>query len=284
MRSCWRAAGASCGFAGAALAPGLLLLALWKQRGLGQLPLFASGGAGDHALAAIGVPLPSDPLASISRYVHIDWTHLRQNRDSLREFFWAVRPLEWVPIAGLLALGRRSWPKAVLVTGWFVAFLIVKGTATDSNVEDASFFRLMMPSFPAFVLLLAVDPAAGTEARRDDRRPLPACDRHHAGAGRAIVAVRCALRPDPPGRPRGNPGPGRPEDGEKRRPAHEHSGQRGASALGPAGGRAHELSWTAPYHGPVGVFYTILRSRPSTRIRPTPTSGPCSRASRAGRG
>jgi Dolichyl-phosphate-mannose-protein mannosyltransferase len=51
--------------AGAALAPGLLLTLLWKQRGLGQVPLFASGGDdGDHVLAAIGLPGTSTSTGS----------------------------------------------------------------------------------------------------------------------------------------------------------------------------------------------------------------------------
>jgi hypothetical protein len=55
----------------------------------------------------------------------VNWTQLRENRDSLREFFWAVRPFEWVPMAGVLAIGRRSWPKAVLIAAWFVALLLI---------------------------------------------------------------------------------------------------------------------------------------------------------------
>jgi hypothetical protein len=256
-------------FGGAALAPGLLLLVLWKQRGLGQLPLFASGGGGDHAVAAIGVPLPSDPLASISRYVHIDWTHLRQNRDSLREFFWAVRPLEWVPIAALLALGRRSWPKAVLITGWFAAFLIVKGTAADSNVEDASFFRLMMPSFPAFVLLLAAIPLLVPKLGQTIAARFPPATGTTWRLNRAIVAcgalfvliplvVLAATRPQA--------GPKTVKNDAQHTSIPVSGGLRLSAR--PAGGRT-TLSWTAPYHGSVGVFYTVLRSKPKY---PDPTN------------
>ena len=72
-------------------------------------------------MAAIGAAAPVGSLFSpIHRYVDLDWHHLHQNIDGVREFFWAVRPLEFVPLAGLLAIGRRSWPKAVLVFGWFV--------------------------------------------------------------------------------------------------------------------------------------------------------------------
>ena len=46
---------------GATVLPGLLLVVLWKQRGLGSQPLFASGG--DGTLAALGLPLAFGALA-----------------------------------------------------------------------------------------------------------------------------------------------------------------------------------------------------------------------------
>src|SRR5207249_11658118 len=94
----------------------------------------------------------------LHRYVHVDWGVMRQNLDVLREVFWSVRPLEWIPFAGAIAIARRSIPKALLVSGWFAAFLVVKGTDPRARVEDASFFRLMMPSLPAYLLLLAAMP------------------------------------------------------------------------------------------------------------------------------
>lgn len=142
----------------AAMIPGLFILALWKQRGLGDLPAFASYG-GNGSVAAAGVNFPFASLTSpFSRYLDLNWGHLHQNMDGVREFFWAVRPLEFIIPAGFLAIGRRSWPKAVLVAGWFATFFVIKGTADEASIEDASFFRLLMPSFPAFLLLLACIP------------------------------------------------------------------------------------------------------------------------------
>jgi hypothetical protein len=140
----------------AAMVPGLLLLALWKERGLGQLPAFASlgGNQGQPATVAAGLPLES-LTTPFHKYIDLNWGQLHRNIDGVREFFWAVRPLEFVPLAGLLAIGRRSWPKAVLVFFWFTIFFFAKGSSDQANVEDASFFRLLMPSFPAFLLLLA---------------------------------------------------------------------------------------------------------------------------------
>ena len=33
---------------------------------------------------------------------------------------------------------------------WFAAFFVIKGTVDEASIEDASFFRLLMPAFPAF--------------------------------------------------------------------------------------------------------------------------------------
>jgi hypothetical protein len=145
-----------------ALVPGLIVLAVWKQRGLGEIPAFSStgaGGGGGLRTAAISADVPlTSVLSPVDKYVHLDWHHLQQNIDGVREFFWAVRPLEFIVVAGFLAIGRRSWPKAVLIFGWFITFLLIKGTNAKANIEDASFFRLLMPSFPAFLLLLAAIP------------------------------------------------------------------------------------------------------------------------------
>jgi dolichyl-phosphate-mannose-protein mannosyltransferase len=249
-------------FAGAALVPALLLTALWKQRGLGQLPLFTGGAGGDPMLAALGMPVPHAPLASLSRYVNIDWDHLRLNRDQLREFFWSVRPLEWLPIAGLLALGRRSWPKAGLVTAWLVAFLVVKGTAENSSVEDASFFRLMMPSFPAFVLLLAAIPLlvpklGDTIAGRFP--PGPANPRRLEWTI-AVVAVIFVLIPLVVlAATRVQVGQRTVKNEAQHTSIPVSNGLRLSAR--PSGGRT-TLSWSSSYHGPVGVYYAVLRSRP----------------------
>ena len=54
----------------AALVPGLFLLALWKQRGLGELPAFASMGGSGGSMAAIGADAPIGSLFSpVHRYV-----------------------------------------------------------------------------------------------------------------------------------------------------------------------------------------------------------------------
>jgi hypothetical protein len=245
---------------GAAIVPGVLLVVLWKQRGLGTQPLFAAGGP---SVAALGLPLPGGLLAAFGRYVNIDWEHLRENRDSLREFFWAIRPLQWVLIAGVLAIGRRSWPKAALVALWLGAFLVVKGTSDQASVEDASFWRLMMPSFPAFVFLLASVPLlvpklGGAIAARFP--PSSAARPRQLTCLIAAVAVLFVLVPVVVlAATHVQVGPTTVKNDA------EHTSIPVGGGLDLSGRRVGGrvlLGWTAPYRGNVDIFYAVLRSRP----------------------
>jgi hypothetical protein len=130
------------------LAPALLTLALWKYRGLGQ---FAAAPVEPIRLAGG----PADLLHRIYSPKLGSWEHLREVLDSLREHFWIARVLEWLPVAGCIGLLARSRRGFLLIGTWFTAFLLVKGTYFAASVEDASFFRLMMPAFPAYALLAA---------------------------------------------------------------------------------------------------------------------------------
>ncbi len=138
----------------AGMAPALIALALWKDKGLGYLPAFNSaGGAARIAAGAHG----ATPLAALnlSKYFRLDWHHLHETMLALREHFWSARVIEWLVIAGAIGLLRRSLRAGLLVGGWFAAFIVVKGTYDQASVDDASVFRILMPAFPAFILLLA---------------------------------------------------------------------------------------------------------------------------------
>jgi hypothetical protein len=128
----------------AGLAPALLTLALWKYRGLGEL---AAAPAEPMRLAGGGL------LDRLHRPELNSWSHLHQVTLGFREHFWVARVIEWLPLAGLTALLLRSWRGFLLVGTWFVAYLLVKGTYVLASLDDASFFRLLMPAFPAYVLL-----------------------------------------------------------------------------------------------------------------------------------
>ena len=143
---------------GLALLPALAALAIWKQRGLGELPLFALG---THVLAAGGFSLPEPPslLASLGgKYVNIDWHRIDQNLVALREFFWNSRLLQLLPLFGVVAVLRRSVPAAALLGGWFAAFFVIKGSNQYATIDSGAFFRFLLPALPAYFLLVVAIP------------------------------------------------------------------------------------------------------------------------------
>jgi hypothetical protein len=136
----------------AGLAPAIATLALWKYRGLGYLPLFQAHGGVKLALGAHEDLVAFNPL---HKYVHFDFHKLNLNLLGIKEHFWSMRVVEWLVIAGLIGLSRRSLTAFLVVGGWFAAFVLTKATYAGASTDDASVFRIMMPSYPAFILLLA---------------------------------------------------------------------------------------------------------------------------------
>jgi hypothetical protein len=133
---------------GCALAPAVLALAIWKERGLGSVPLFGSATGGVRLAAG------SSPVTAFAfdRYLDFDWGIVHQNLLQLREVFWSKTLVEWTAFAGAFALLRRSWRKGVVVAIWFAAYFLAKGGSPFSSVYAGSFFRLLEPAYPAFVL------------------------------------------------------------------------------------------------------------------------------------
>jgi hypothetical protein len=156
----------------AAIAPSVLVLALWKERGLGTLPAFAL----DQAQLAAGSTAAVLDI-DFDRYIEIDVDHWRDQMNELREFFWSARLAQWAPVAGLLAVLRvRRGAIATLLAGWLGAFLVVKGFSPRASIEANTFWRLLMPAWPAYLLLFASVPLLiPTLARRlgDRLRPSP---------------------------------------------------------------------------------------------------------------
>jgi hypothetical protein len=133
----------------ALLVPALVTLAVWKKIGLGTIPALS---APDIRVAA-GSGLAPQP-ASLNRYFPFDWDTFSTNLDQLREVGWSLRLVEWLTIAGILGLVRRAPVYGVMVGAWFTSYLLFKGGASGrASVEQMSFFRFIMPAFPAFVLL-----------------------------------------------------------------------------------------------------------------------------------
>ena len=238
----------------AGMAPPMILLLLWKVRGLGDLPVFAApetylaAGAG---LGLLGV--------DVGRYVDYDLDVFRSNMANLREWFWSVRLLQWIPFAGALAVGRRSLPIAGLLAGWFFGFLMTKGTVVQATVESGSFFRLMMPAFPAYFLLFAAIPLLVPGVVRRIREAAPAPPRPLGG--RALVALTVVfvavplaliVAPKPATlEPSAISVNGIPVPVDER-----------IEVSVTADGKRRMLSWTAPSYGSTKTFYRIFRNKP----------------------
>ena len=237
---------------GIGLAPPLLLLALWKVRGLGTLPVFAfeetrlAGGATVGAL-------------DVNRYLDLDWANLRQNMANLREFFWSVRVLQWLPLAGAFAVARRSVPAAGLLAGWFAAFLLIKGTPAQSTVESGSFFRLLMPAYPAYFLLAASIPLLlPGVVRRIPARLLPGEPRRLGRRALAAVAVAFVALPlvaVAAPRPLSRERPDSITVGPILTPVDS-----GIDVRVEARGARRTLTWTHRDFGSTEVFYRVFRT------------------------
>ena len=138
-----------------ALVPSLLALALWKYRGLGHLPLLSST---QTAIAAGHEPSPLLTGSTFSRYLDLDWARLKDNVVQLHEFLPALPLLAALPVAGAVGALRRSLPGALLLLGWVGAFILVKGTSDQANIEGGTLLRLFLPGLPPLVILTALIP------------------------------------------------------------------------------------------------------------------------------
>jgi hypothetical protein len=172
-----------------ALAPSVLVLVYWKDKGLGYLPAVAPAEVRVAASVALSVDL--------DRYLELDLEHWRQQMNYLREFFWSARVAQWAPIAGLLAVLRvRRGAIAALLAGWLGAFLLVKGFSPRADIQANTFWRLLMPAWPAYLLLFAAIPLlVPTFARRLGGRLEPPAPSRIRPRWIVIVAVVTVLVP-----------------------------------------------------------------------------------------
>jgi hypothetical protein len=177
---------------GAAIVPSLLVLALWKERGLGRIPALGL----DEAHLAVGATTTAIS-ADLNQYLDFDVDHWLNQMDQLREFFWSARVAQWAPVAGLIAIVRvQRSAIAALLAGWLAAFLVVKGFSPRATIESGSFWRLLMPAWPAYLLLLASIPLlVPTLARRLGERMRAPSSRTVASRWVAVVAVVTVLVP-----------------------------------------------------------------------------------------
>jgi hypothetical protein len=140
----------------AAVAPAVATLTLWKYKGRGDIPLFSNSLGQTHLAAGAHVSLPVGDSYFHRIPIHLsDW---KRNMSNLREFFWSARVAQWAPLAGAIAVARRSLPAAGLLLGWMLGVVFVKGSSNVASIEANSFWRLVMPGLPAWGILTASVP------------------------------------------------------------------------------------------------------------------------------
>jgi hypothetical protein len=245
-------------FAGALL-PGLLVLAVWKYRG-GQ----ASSIEAEAVRLAAGPTLAAEPAPLADRFgefLPLDREHLNDHFTLFREFFWSARLLEFLPLAGAVAVARRSVPIAVLLATWLGAYFVVKGSAPAATVESGSFWRLLMPAWPAYFVLAAALPLLVPRfgARLAAAVPPPAASTQRRRLALVVVAALAFAAPAaafavlPDDDTRTNM---RIEARSLLLPVDDRI-RLTASSL-PDGGI--DLRWSHPSHGGARSFYVVLRS------------------------
>ena len=175
-----------------AIVPALVVLVAWKYRGLGDVPAFAL----EQSRMAAGSGLLGVEL-NLDRYFELDFDHWRTQMDQLREFFWSARLAQWAPLAGLLAVLRvRRGAIAALLGGWLAAYLVVKGFSPRADIQANTFWRLLMPAWPAYLLLFASIPLLiPTLARRLGERLQPSQSPAIAPRWIVVAAVLCVALP-----------------------------------------------------------------------------------------
>jgi hypothetical protein len=155
----------------------LLALAVWKQRGLGTIPL-GSDALGGSATLAGGLPGSGAGLPVAAIHLGVSAGRLHTQFGDLREVFFSVLLLAWFAVAGAVGALRRSPSRGLFVVVWFAGYCLVKtGASSTAQVPSASFFRIAEPGLPAYLLLalstVFLLPRAGRAWRE---RPVPAAD------------------------------------------------------------------------------------------------------------
>ena len=125
----------------AALVPATLTYLLWSERGSGQVSLL----------------LPHHDFS---------WALLKLNWTYLQTSSWSPRVLEWIAVAGFVALLKRAPAKALFFGAWLGAYALAEGASPGLRAEHAPFWHLLMPAFPAFCALTASLPLLWPRAER----------------------------------------------------------------------------------------------------------------------
>lgn len=76
----------------------------------------------------------------------------------LREYLWSQRVLQWIPLAGVIAVARRSVPLALALGAWVGGYALFRLAQPGNGVENGELFRAFLPALPAYVLLASALP------------------------------------------------------------------------------------------------------------------------------
>jgi hypothetical protein len=257
----------------AGLAPSLLALTVWKWRGLGYLPIFRAEPGSRVAMGPAAVQLPG----RLGQYIPLSWSHFATNFGSLQEHFWSARVVEWLVLAGIVGLARRSWPACCFAGGWFMVFFIIKGSSPQGNLEDASLLRMLIPAIPAFVLLMAALPflLPGIPQRA---KPTPI---RSWGTPRLRLTLAIAATMLFAAVPIGLAGIARPVGGGA---TDYYSGSAGpVPATLPVDLTVHgtrvRMTWPSAKPGSARVFYDVSRALPTCLAKTSNVPGPSGRDS-----
>ena len=278
----WRSAAA---FA-AGIAPCLIALTVWKWRGLGYVPLFHA----QHSVRVAAASVLAVPLGGLNlgNYIHLDWSQFGGNLGSLQEHFWSKRVIEWLVIAGILAMARRSVALGLFVGGWFLAFTIVKGPepvpgTSRTGASCACFCRRRRHSSscsPRSRFSFPVRRNGWAPRHRPGRGQRSACEQRCSLAGFAVfavvpAAVACSREASGAFFLFGVLGAGRPDPDRQRLRDQRGAGARGSPPhldCSPCRRCADLLPGAPPTGGP-GSRRARLHHRPGPPPLPTKSPG-----------
>jgi hypothetical protein len=87
--------------------------------------------------------------------VAFGWHQMGQSLDSVREFSWSRRLLEYLPLAGVVGLARRSGPAAAFFAVVLVATVILP---LSRPLGLTGYLLVIVPGIPTYWLLTASIP------------------------------------------------------------------------------------------------------------------------------
>jgi hypothetical protein len=88
-------------------------------------------------------------------HVAFGWHQSGRTLDSVREFSWSRRLLEYLPLAGVVGLARRSAPAAAFFTVVLVAVVILP---LSRPLDLTGYLLAIVPGVPVYWLLTASIP------------------------------------------------------------------------------------------------------------------------------